>query len=170
MFTSRYVFTSDTYQIWKITKDAEDIVYAVDYSHRKERHLPALSLSSAILSRPHLLITDASFTRGQIEKLGVRDKKLFEACLKVCARARVLLLHYLFLHITVRQYDLILTLFRRCVILVMFLFRVTRRDEFWNCCISWTAIGSHSVSVTLSFSGTVFRGTCASLHAVNWSG
>ena len=44
--------------VWKIGKDAEDVVYAVDYNVRKERHLNGASLD-AILN-PALLITDAS--------------------------------------------------------------------------------------------------------------
>lgn len=24
--------------VWKITKDGEDVIYAVDFNHRKERH------------------------------------------------------------------------------------------------------------------------------------
>ena len=44
--------------IWRIVKDGEeDIVYAVDYNHKKERHLPGCDIER--LSRPSLLITDA---------------------------------------------------------------------------------------------------------------
>ncbi|CAL4993750.1 unnamed protein product [Urochloa decumbens] len=43
--------------VWKITKDGEDIVYAVDFNHRKERHLKATVLGSVV--RPAVLITDA---------------------------------------------------------------------------------------------------------------
>ncbi|KAI8917390.1 beta-lactamase-like protein, partial [Entophlyctis helioformis] len=47
--------------IWKIKKDSEEIVYAVDYNHRKERHLngAVLGRPDSTLSRPSLLITDA---------------------------------------------------------------------------------------------------------------
>ncbi|EGF79032.1 hypothetical protein BATDEDRAFT_12823 [Batrachochytrium dendrobatidis JAM81] len=46
--------------IWKIKKDTEEIVYAVDYNHRKERHLNGtVLLSTDTLIRPTLLITDA---------------------------------------------------------------------------------------------------------------
>nr|KAJ3422087.1 cleavage and polyadenylation specificity factor subunit 2 [Polyrhizophydium stewartii] len=45
--------------IWKIKKDSEDIVYAVDYNNRKERHLNStVLLSTETLLRPSLLITD----------------------------------------------------------------------------------------------------------------
>lgn len=43
--------------IWKITKDGEEVVYAVDYNHRKERHLNGTVLQSFV--RPAVLITDA---------------------------------------------------------------------------------------------------------------
>jgi cleavage and polyadenylation specificity factor subunit 2 len=44
--------------VFRIWKDrAEDIVYAVDYNHRKERHLAGSVLEA--LSRPYLLITDS---------------------------------------------------------------------------------------------------------------
>ncbi|KAG0453097.1 hypothetical protein HPP92_025761 [Vanilla planifolia] len=43
--------------VWKITKDGEDVVYAVDFNHRKERHLNGTVLESFV--RPAVLITDA---------------------------------------------------------------------------------------------------------------
>ncbi|RLM59025.1 hypothetical protein C2845_PM18G04780 [Panicum miliaceum] len=43
--------------IWKITKDGEDVVYAVDFNHRKERHLNGTVLGSFV--RPAVLITGA---------------------------------------------------------------------------------------------------------------
>eukprot|EP00124_Ichthyophonus_hoferi_P005717 Ihof_evm1s914 gene=Ihof_evmTU1s914 len=43
--------------IWKIYKEQEEIVYAVDYNHKTERHLAASTLPTII--RPSLLITDA---------------------------------------------------------------------------------------------------------------
>lgn len=45
--------------IWKIKKETEDIIYAVDYNHKKERHLENSSLKSFDV-RPTVLITDAS--------------------------------------------------------------------------------------------------------------
>ncbi|KAH6564734.1 hypothetical protein BASA82_000876 [Batrachochytrium salamandrivorans] len=46
--------------IWKIKKDTEEIVYAVDYNHRKERHLNGtVLLNTDALIRPTLLITDS---------------------------------------------------------------------------------------------------------------
>ncbi|KAL7108387.1 hypothetical protein ACP275_06G109300 [Erythranthe tilingii] len=43
--------------IWKVTKDGEDVIYAVDFNHRKERHLNGTVLESFV--RPAVLITDA---------------------------------------------------------------------------------------------------------------
>ncbi|QCD94826.1 cleavage and polyadenylation specificity factor subunit 2 [Vigna unguiculata] len=43
--------------VWKITKDGEDVIYAVDFNHRKERHLNGTALGSFV--RPAVLITDA---------------------------------------------------------------------------------------------------------------
>ncbi|KAL3199553.1 hypothetical protein MRX96_053706 [Rhipicephalus microplus] len=43
--------------VWRIVKDGEeDIVYAVDFNHKKERHLNGCALET--ISRPSLLITD----------------------------------------------------------------------------------------------------------------
>jgi Cft2 family RNA processing exonuclease len=36
--------------VWKITKDGEDVVYAVDFNHRKEKLDPLLCLAEQILS------------------------------------------------------------------------------------------------------------------------
>ncbi|KAL6503876.1 hypothetical protein OROGR_025799 [Orobanche gracilis] len=43
--------------VWKVTKDGEDVIYAVDFNHRKERHLNGTVLESFV--RPAVLITDA---------------------------------------------------------------------------------------------------------------
>ncbi|XP_062000164.1 cleavage and polyadenylation specificity factor subunit 2 isoform X2 [Rosa rugosa] len=43
--------------VWKITKDGEDVIYAVDFNHRKEKHLNGINQSSFV--RPAVLITDA---------------------------------------------------------------------------------------------------------------
>jgi cleavage and polyadenylation specificity factor subunit 2 len=43
--------------LWKITKDSEEIVYAVDYNHAQDRHLDGTVLVD--LPRPNILITDA---------------------------------------------------------------------------------------------------------------
>ncbi|CAD5234858.1 unnamed protein product [Bursaphelenchus xylophilus] len=60
--------------IWRITKMGdEEIVYAVDFNHRKERHLMASTFEGVL--RPHLLITDAYSTVVQRRK--TRDEALF---------------------------------------------------------------------------------------------
>lgn len=43
--------------IWKITKEEEDILYAVDFNHRGERHLNRTAIET--LGRPSVLITDS---------------------------------------------------------------------------------------------------------------
>lgn len=43
--------------MWRIAKHGEEILYAVDYNHKKERHLDGAVLET--LSRPTLLITDS---------------------------------------------------------------------------------------------------------------
>lgn len=45
--------------IWRIsTSLGEDVVYAVDYNHRKELHLNSTTLAT-LFSRPALMIADA---------------------------------------------------------------------------------------------------------------
>ncbi|KAK4800101.1 hypothetical protein SAY86_025466 [Trapa natans] len=43
--------------VWKISKDGEDVIYAVDFNHRKEKHLNGTALQSFV--RPAVLITDS---------------------------------------------------------------------------------------------------------------
>lgn len=43
--------------LWKISKETEDIIYAVDLNHKKERHLNGAVIET--FNRPGLLITDA---------------------------------------------------------------------------------------------------------------
>ena len=52
----------------------EDIVYAVDYNHKRERHLNGCVLES--ISRPALLITDAFNATYQQTRRRVRDEQL----------------------------------------------------------------------------------------------
>eukprot|EP00698_Gefionella_okellyi_P013818 TRINITY_DN380_c0_g1_i1.p1 TRINITY_DN380_c0_g1~~TRINITY_DN380_c0_g1_i1.p1 ORF type:complete len:726 (-),score=196.88 TRINITY_DN380_c0_g1_i1:506-2683(-) len=66
--------------VWKITKNAEDTLYAVDYNHMKDRHLPSFASTNSVLTRPHLLITDA-YPVERIEKLADRDTRLCQAVL-----------------------------------------------------------------------------------------
>jgi cleavage and polyadenylation specificity factor subunit 2 len=66
--------------VWKVHKEAEDVVYAVDYNHRKERHLDGTALSAAI-NRPSLLITDAFNAQGAPPAKS-RDNDMVEAILR----------------------------------------------------------------------------------------
>lgn len=63
--------------IWKIVKDTEEIVYAVDYNHKKERHLSSAALmTSDVLNRPTILIT-SSRTADDLSLITKRrDEKL----------------------------------------------------------------------------------------------
>ncbi|CAD6231676.1 GSCOCG00001529001-RA-CDS [Cotesia congregata] len=61
--------------IWKICKvGEEDIVYAVDFNHKKERHLNGCELEK--LKRPSLFITDAFNASYQQARRRLRDEKL----------------------------------------------------------------------------------------------
>lgn len=61
--------------MWKIVKDGEeDIIYAVDYNHKKERHLNGAVLET--LSRPSLLITDAFNVLNVQTRRRERDSQL----------------------------------------------------------------------------------------------
>ncbi|KAK0084884.1 hypothetical protein PV326_006112, partial [Microctonus aethiopoides] len=60
--------------IWKIVKGEEDIIYAVDFNHKKERHLNGCELER--LQRPSLLITDAFNASYQQSRRRTRDEKL----------------------------------------------------------------------------------------------
>ena len=78
--------------IWKIVKDGEeDIVYAVDYNHKKERHLNGcdieryiiagpptvvMSVISLRLTRPSLLITDCYNATYNQPRRRARDEQL----------------------------------------------------------------------------------------------
>jgi len=61
--------------IWKIVKvGEEDIVYATDFNHKKERHLNGCELER--LQRPSLLITDAFNANYVQARRRLRDEKL----------------------------------------------------------------------------------------------
>ena len=69
--------------VWKIHKDAEDVVYAVDYNHRREKHLNGTVFDS--LNRPSLLITDAFNATGEPPSKS-RDDDLMKAVLGAVRR------------------------------------------------------------------------------------
>jgi len=61
--------------LWKIVKDEEEeIVYAVDFNHKKERHLNGCDIDK--ISRPSLLITDAFNANYNQPKRRLRDEQL----------------------------------------------------------------------------------------------
>lgn len=64
--------------IWKIAKEEEEIVYAVDFNHKKERHLNGCELEK--LQRPTVLITDALNANYQQARRRSRDEKLMSMC------------------------------------------------------------------------------------------
>ncbi|KAI1316869.1 cleavage and polyadenylation specificity factor subunit 2 [Mortierella claussenii] len=72
--------------VWKISKDTESILYAVDYNHRKDKHLDATVLLQSDGSappefqRPSLMITDA-FNSEQLLQPSrpSRDRALLES-------------------------------------------------------------------------------------------
>ncbi|KAI9317887.1 beta-lactamase-like protein [Dichotomocladium elegans] len=97
--------------IWKIKQDTDEIVYAVDFNHRKESHLDGTVLHSGgvvldALTRPSLLITDALNAAAAHPARKERHAILFETIAKTLqsggsvllptdSSARVLELSYL---------------------------------------------------------------------------
>lgn len=70
--------------MWKIVKDGEeDIIYAVDYNHKKERHLNGAVLET--LSRPSLLITDSFNALNVQARRRERDTQLMSKFCMQCA-------------------------------------------------------------------------------------
>lgn len=67
--------------IWKIVKEGEEeIVYAVDYNHKKERHLNGCVLET--IARPSLLITDAFNALYNQSRRRLRDEQLMTTILQ----------------------------------------------------------------------------------------
>lgn len=66
--------------IWKITKDGEDVIYAVDFNHRKERHLNGTVLESFV--RPAVLITDAYNALNNQPPRRQRDQEFLDSIMK----------------------------------------------------------------------------------------
>ncbi|KAJ0402573.1 hypothetical protein P43SY_006812 [Pythium insidiosum] len=60
--------------IWRIVKETDDIIYAVDYNHRSEHVLQKTILDS--FTRPTLLITDSMNIHTEQPKLKDRDSKV----------------------------------------------------------------------------------------------
>ncbi|KAF2359510.1 Zn-dependent metallo-hydrolase RNA specificity domain [Trinorchestia longiramus] len=69
--------------MWRITRDGEeDILYAVDYNHKKERHLGGCELDK--IFRPSLLITDAFNATYRPERRRQRDLKFVSQLQTTC--------------------------------------------------------------------------------------
>uniref|UniRef100_A0A0K8SNA9 Cleavage and polyadenylation specificity factor subunit 2 n=1 Tax=Lygus hesperus TaxID=30085 RepID=A0A0K8SNA9_LYGHE len=67
--------------MWKIQKmGEEDVIYAVDFNHKKERHLNGCDLDK--VERPSLLITDAFNATYQQARRRSRDEKLMTLVLQ----------------------------------------------------------------------------------------
>jgi len=67
--------------MWKIVKDGEeDIVYAVDFNHKRERHLNGCDLDK--ISRPSLLITDGYNAKLKQMRRAARDELLMSNILQ----------------------------------------------------------------------------------------
>lgn len=63
--------------IWKIVKDNEEvIVYAIDYNHKKDKHLDGCSFDK--ITKPSLLITDAYNAENIQGRMKARDEKFFD--------------------------------------------------------------------------------------------
>lgn len=70
--------------IWKLIKEDVDIVYAVDFNHKKERHLNGATFDACM--RPRLLILDASNTLYSHPRRKDRDETLRQCILRSLRR------------------------------------------------------------------------------------
>jgi cleavage and polyadenylation specificity factor subunit 2 len=63
--------------LWRITKGAEDVIYAVDFNHAVEKHLDSTILGTGeSLVRPTVLICDARNAQATAPKKKDRNKEL----------------------------------------------------------------------------------------------
>eukprot|EP01116_Phalansterium_solitarium_P003529 TRINITY_DN14340_c0_g1_i1.p2 TRINITY_DN14340_c0_g1~~TRINITY_DN14340_c0_g1_i1.p2 ORF type:complete len:733 (-),score=366.09 TRINITY_DN14340_c0_g1_i1:191-2389(-) len=75
---------------WTIRKESEQVVYAVDFNHKKERHLAEAAVSTVV--RPTLLITDAVNALATVPSRKERDSELTDLVLRTLrANGNVLL-------------------------------------------------------------------------------
>lgn len=65
--------------IWRIKKDTDDIIYAINYNHRRERHLNATVLES--FTKPSVVITDAYNGNNVQISRNKRDSELLDTLL-----------------------------------------------------------------------------------------
>eukprot|EP00656_Telonema_subtile_P002420 TRINITY_DN1106_c0_g1_i2.p1 TRINITY_DN1106_c0_g1~~TRINITY_DN1106_c0_g1_i2.p1 ORF type:complete len:292 (-),score=53.36 TRINITY_DN1106_c0_g1_i2:61-936(-) len=67
--------------IWKICKETEEIVYAVDFNHKTERHLNGAKLE--LIKRPTHFITNA-YTADDASTSKEREKTLYAQVVNTC--------------------------------------------------------------------------------------
>lgn len=68
--------------IWRITRGNQEVLYAVDYSHKKERHLDGLASFEAIGAKPAVLVTSARSSLSVHRNKKQRDSEFTDACIK----------------------------------------------------------------------------------------
>jgi cleavage and polyadenylation specificity factor subunit 2 len=102
--------------IWKISKDTEEIIYAVDFNHRKERHLNGTVLETFV--RPAVLITDAFNALNNQAPRRQRDQEFVDMIMKVLRADGNVLLP---VESAGRVLELILHLESVCAYLLMYL-------------------------------------------------
>ncbi|KAG0256248.1 cleavage and polyadenylation specificity factor subunit 2 [Actinomortierella ambigua] len=84
--------------VWKIVKDTESILYAVDYNHSKDKHLDGTVLLGSQeglvddLRRPSLMITDAFNAGEKTLARRIRDQALLESTMATLAHGGSVLL------------------------------------------------------------------------------
>ena len=108
--------------IWQIRKDAEEILYALDYNHKKERHLNPATLEA--LSRPTLLITDAYNAENTQPDRKTRDIEFIESIMSTLRQGGDVFLPVRFLRTKKKKKKKKKTptsLFCRWILLVVFL-------------------------------------------------
>lgn len=70
--------------VWKIVKEMDEIVYAVDYNHQKERHLSGTAFD--ILGRPSILITDASSALNKVKYNAAHEQRMIGSIVETLRR------------------------------------------------------------------------------------
>ena len=80
--------------LWRIVKDGEEeIIYAIDYNHKKERHLNGCVLET--ITRPSLLITDAFNATYVQARRRLRDEQLMSEFAMSASNSSTLLLLFI---------------------------------------------------------------------------
>ena len=66
--------------VWRISYGGEDFVYALDFNHRRERHLVGAPLEATFL-RPALFVSDAMSFGRQTKDRNAVERSLIDACM-----------------------------------------------------------------------------------------